>query len=175
MTENQNIIDSITVELKLDEGKSFYKETIHDIRHIPEYTEIPEVKLASDDSKKRLEAEISAHGVFPTSVEVADYELSGKLASVSFISNAAGVNAIIPQFEQWITQLNKEQGAGVTQYNLNIYDDAKNLLVYLSADLVYKDILWWQNPSLGSNTWTGHSPQISAKKTPGKGSWRLLI
>ncbi|MEK0314799.1 hypothetical protein [Cohnella sp. 56] len=161
MAANEDTIHSITVALKRDDGNSFYKETMNDIRNIPAFTAVPEVKLGNDESKKRLEQELSGHAVFPTAVEVADYALNGKRASVSFISDATAVNALIPQIEQWITQLNKGQGTGITQYDLNVYDDSKKLLVYLSADLVYKDTLWWQNPSLGSSTWTGHGPKTA--------------
>lgn len=46
-----------------------------------------------------------------------------------------------------ITELNESTGAGVTQYNVSVEDTDGTQLVYLTADLIYRDFYRWQPES----------------------------
>lgn len=89
--------------------------------------------------------------------------LGGKLIELKFKNHNNDYNYInekIPQIQALVESIN-EKGAKIVEYTLTVQsDDTDEVLLLLSADLMYRDFLWWQSPEFGTGTWTKSSPAM---------------
>ena len=58
-----------------------------------------------------------------------------------------------------ISELNDSAGTGITQYNLSIENESGEQIIFLTADLIYRDFYWWQSPLLNGESWTKNKPE----------------
>ena len=70
------------------------------------------------------------------------------------------INEKIPQIQALVEAINQKD-AKIVEYTLTVQsDDTDEVLLLLSADLMYRDFLWWQSLEFGSGTWTKSSPAM---------------
>ncbi|NMO96420.1 hypothetical protein [Paenibacillus lemnae] len=141
-------------------GQKIYDGVSNDITQIPDFSSKIVGNLDSEIVKEAVYSELKKNGVIVQSVDVTDNALGGKMAAISLTANNLEVNSLIPKIEEWITSLNDVKGIGISQYELTIFDESdSSKLLYLTADLVYRDFFWWQSPVLKNETWTRTQPE----------------
>lgn len=162
---NKNLqIQNVSLKIISEKGNTIYDGIVNDIKSIPDFSKKPEIKLDSNQVETTLTNELTAKGLSIASLNIADSPIGGKLANIVLTEKDADkVNDLIPQVENIITNLNDLTGTGIYQYNLSVEDGNKQLLIFLTTDLVYRDFYWWQSPILGDETWTKNSPKVPSE------------
>ncbi|MFI2855825.1 hypothetical protein ACH6EH_01650 [Paenibacillus sp. JSM ZJ436] len=153
-------IKDLKVKFSGKQGKVIYDSTINDITAIPDFVKKPEVKLDDLNVKSFLSKGLSDQGLTVSKLEISKSPLEGNLVNMVIQQvDLAKVNDSIPEIEMIISKLNESSGTGITQYDLSIQDKTGQLIVFLTADLVYRDFYWWQSPILNGDTWTKSKPR----------------
>ncbi len=115
-----------------------------------------EVKSILDDLFKSVNLNID---IFSISKSM----LGGKIVELKLKNHNNDYNYInekIPQIQALVESIN-EKGAKIVEYTLIVQtDDTDEILLLLSADLMYRDFLWWQSPKFATSTWTKSSPAM---------------
>ena len=126
---------------------------------IPDFVKKPKSELKAADAEDVLSSALESEGYTVTSLKVMDSPLDGKLAELIIEEDINAVNDSMPSIEMLISELNDSAGTGITQYNLSIENESGEQIIFLTADLIYRDFYWWQSPLLNGETWTKSKPE----------------
>jgi hypothetical protein len=158
---------NLNIRIVSTAGNIIFEETLNHLLDIPEFgLKIDETAGIVTDTEKILRDELAALGFDVQLVDVANSEFGGKNVCIELWQSfdIDEVNRTVQEFVTLIDVLNEEKDVVVSQYRLSVSDEADDLLVQLSADLIQRSFSWWQSPRLGNETWTGNTP-----KTPPAG------
>lgn len=170
--ENKTKVKDLSLKITGANGKSMYDGVVNDIITIPQGSGKPDEKLDLKQTENKLSSSLASEGVEVSKLKITNSELGGKLAVFTLqLDDISAANALVPNVQQIIDELNKKDGTGIYQYNMTIEDASKQTIILLTADLVYRDFYWWQSPDLGNETWTRNTPKGPApdvQETPAK-------
>ncbi|MGG3284277.1 hypothetical protein [Paenibacillus solani] len=135
------------VDLKITGANAqiIYNGVSNDITRIPDFSNEIVGKLDSELAQEAMYSELKTNGVSVNSVNVTNNVLGGKLATIVLTAEIPEVDSLVPKMEEWITSLNDSYDVGVSQYELTINNKDDETLLYLTADLVYRDFYSWQS------------------------------
>ena len=157
---NQDMgIKNLSIQFQGQKGNVLYDATINDITAIPDFVKKPKSELKAADAEDVLSSALESEGYTVTSLKVMDSPLDGKLAELIIEEDINAVNDSMPSIEMLISELNDSAGTGITQYNLSIENESGEQIIFLTADLIYRDFYWWQSPLLNGETWTKSKPE----------------
>lgn len=157
------------------DGEIMYEVTVDDFYNIPEDFD-ESIRLreekATISQKDTMTAVVQAINEKQLPLKVSDCReniLGGYFLKISFVMNESSkitideINETVQECLVTIDELN-QQGHSVAAFNLD-FVPSKNAepIYFMSADLIYRDFLWWQSPQLGSATWTGSTPELPEK------------
>lgn len=163
--ENKKFIKDLSQVIESANGEVIYDGKINDIMATPDSYEVSSVlknTLGIKETEEKLFSVFSTNNFQISKLTVSDGVLGGKLAVLKLQvddKDLPNVNDLVPKVQSIIEQLNKTDETGIFQYNLSLIDGSKQLLIELSADLVYRDFIWWQSPELKNETWTKSTPK----------------
>ena len=163
--ENKRFVKDLNQIIEAANGEVIYDGLVNDIMVIPDLKEdppIPKNALDVKHTEERLLSALSTSNFHISKLTVTDGDLGGRLAVLRLQvddKDVPIVNDLVPKVQSIVEQLNKTDEVGIYQYNLSIVDGSKHLLVELSADLLYRDFIWWQSPELENETWTKSTPK----------------
>lgn len=128
-------------------------------------TEIDESTLTNtpvDDVKANdlLTSEFPVNNYFSFKSNIKKCDIGGKEAIIDVDwhgSNILECNTITKQVILAIVNLNKKSNTNISQFTLTIKNPSNSIVILLSADLLYRDFIWYQSPDLNGNSWT-HNP-----------------
>ena len=157
-------IQNLSILILGKQGNTMYDVTINDITVIPEFVRKPKPRLKTADVEDVLHHALENEGYAIASVKVENSPLEGKLAEMVIkVEDIAAVDdSMMPEIELLISELNDSTGTGITQYNLSLEDKTGEQIIYLTADLIYRDFYWWQSPLLSERPWTKDKPEKPA-------------
>ena len=119
---------------------------------------------SKEETVAALKESFRQNGLSLEVLECSEYSLGGYQETLSYKDEKVTtpdidtINAAANQCLAVIDNLNKN-GESIGAYQLQYEpEDESDVLFLLSADLIFRDFLWWQSPSLGGNTWTGSQP-----------------
>ncbi|MBQ6292653.1 MAG: hypothetical protein IJK77_02095 [Lachnospiraceae bacterium] len=119
---------------------------------------------SKEETVAALKESFRQNGLSLEVLECSEYSLGGYQVTLSYKDEKGTtpdidtINAAANQCLAVIDNLNKN-GESIGAYQLQYEpEDESDVLFLLSADLIFRDFLWWQSPSLGGNTWTGSQP-----------------
>lgn len=135
------------VDLKITGANAqiIYNGVSNDITRAPDFSNEIIGKLNSESVQETMYSELKTNGVTVNSVSVTDNVLAGKLATIVVTAGISEVDNLVPKIEEWISSLNDSYDVGVSQYELTINSKDDETLLYLTADLVYRDFYSWQS------------------------------
>ncbi|WP_211744997.1 hypothetical protein [Paenibacillus sp. Marseille-Q4541] len=138
-------------------GEVIYNGTTNNITNIPSYATDRPSSLHSQKVLQKVERAFTSHHIKTHSIRIKNCTLGGNLVVVKLYTDLSEVNSLLSDIESLFTSLNKLEKTDISQYELTFLDSRSQSLLFLSADLVYRDFFWWQAPEL-NDVWTG-SPQ----------------
>lgn len=157
-----------------NKGETIYESTIKDSFKLPVDNESQaildtNIALSFDEVKSMLENSFQQNGINVEVTLVSESQLPGNFVSLELLNHKndyAYINHIVPKIQQLIEEQN-DYSAKIVEYTLAVKstDNKDEILFLLSADLLYRDFLWWQSPEFENQTWTKSSPQASGEST----------
>ena len=119
---------------------------------------------SKEETAAVLKESFRQNGLSLEVTECSEYSLGGYQVTLSYkdekgtMPDIDTINAAANQCLAVIDNLNKN-GESIGAYRLQYgTEDGSDVLFLLSADLIFRDFLWWQSPTLGGNTWTDSHP-----------------
>ena len=167
-------ITSVNHIIKNSNDEILYDVTIDDFYTIPEeFTDSINLntRAVTFSEKETIIALASAFGEnsLPLRVvEISESSLGGYFLDI-VVDNESGqeidinsINGYVQQVLTIIDNLNVN-GHKITEYNISVFSQDTNAepIYFMSADVIFRDFLWWQSPSLGNETWTGSTPKLT--------------
>lgn len=122
-------------------------------------------KLSAEQTEELIYGEVKGPALLFKIAEVSMNPLGGyfvdlQVASKDSRRDIEAINQFVQEMVACVDKLNQE-GCSIGEYRISIADsEGDGLLFLMDVDCIYRDYLWWQEPSLGAGTWTGSSPRM---------------
>ena len=122
-------------------------------------------KLSAEQTEELIYGEVKDPALLFKITEVSMNPLGGyfvdlQVASKDSRRDIEAINQFVQEMVACVDKLNQE-GCSIGEYRISIADsEGDGLLFLMDVDCIYRDYLWWQEPSLGAGTWTGSSPRM---------------
>ena len=119
---------------------------------------------SKEETAAVLQERLRQNGLPIVVTACSEYSLGGYQVTLSYdektgtMPDIDTINAAANQCLAVIDDLNKN-GESIGAYRLQYAPEGESSVLFLlSADLIFRDFLWWQSPSLEEITWTGSDP-----------------
>lgn len=160
-----SVSDVLTEVIVNAKGETIYEASLNDALIVhPEITSSAlldsKLEFSEEDILIQLENLFSSDDLKIDVLSVSPSLLGGSQAELEWKghnNNYVDINEQIPKIQALVESLN-ENGMNITEYTLTVKSDQDKILLLLSADLLYRDFLWWQSPEFEQQTWTKSSP-----------------
>lgn len=160
-------ISAINEVILNSRGETIYDSTLNDGLIMPDDEQSRVIKdtvtaVNSDKVKMLLSDTFISNGFEVDITSLTESQLQGLAVSLELKNhnnNYNYINEVILEIQRLIEELNLKN-AKISEYILTISDteNSKNVILLLSADLLYRDFLWWQSPEFNNETWTHSAP-----------------
>ena len=119
---------------------------------------------SKEETAAILKESFRQNGLSLEVTECSEYSLGGYQVTLAYkdekgtMPDIDTINAAANQCLTVVDSLNKN-GESIGAYRLQYKNEEESIVLFLlSADLIFRDFLWWQSPSLEGSTWTGSHP-----------------
>jgi len=152
ITRNCNIsVKSLKIILVSSENEILYKNTYENVKQ--KQVIVPVSTKTDGFIESMIRYEFNKNSIESEQISVLDSVFSGKELNVIInVEKAEEVNWAVLCFLGIIDTMNT-QGAGICRYNLNIKKSETDILVMISKDFEYDDLLIWKS-TLMKNVYT---------------------
>ena len=164
-------ITSINNVLVNSLGTVLYDVSVSDFLIIPEeftesvrlFGEVPDLSIDEtavvlDDSIKKLGLPLMIQEIVIN--PLGGYSIKMTVNEADSQRDISVINQTVQDTVCIIHELNG-RGCSISEFYISIPDpDSAKPIYQFTADLIYSDYLWWQDPGLGYDSWTGSTPML---------------